>query len=310
MTARASSSAGGKMWIQKLPAGVRALTFSADGRALYVLDARGVISAWDTAARTGQPVHRVASGPRRHEVELGTACGDRFLVLQFPAFAHIWDLAAGAEHARLPVEPNGFRPQLDPTRRLLVAPDSQRERLATWDVAERKPGPPLLRADPTTDRFGEFAATADGNTIAVRTAQRQVALYDRPANRAFARFDSAPAIGPIEQLAFSPDGKTLALFGVDRIALWDVASRTVRAGRVFCCLPAHVSAVHPTLPVIAARNSNLHLTLFSLDTGEPLRALDLAVGSSTVSCTAFAPDGLTCAVGGTNKQFAVFDVDL
>ena len=298
------------MWIQKLPAGVWSLTFSADGRALYVLDTRKVITAWDTAARTRQPVHRLVGELCRREVELATACDGRFLTIGLASAVQIWDPATGTEYGRLPLEPNGFRPQLDPTRRLLVAPDSQREMLTTWDIAERKPGPPLLRADPTTDRFGDFAVTADGNTVAVRTSQRQVVLYDRPANRAFARFESVPAVGPILQLAFAPDGKTLALLGVDRITLWDVPSQTVRTDRVWCCLPAHVSAVHPTLPIIAARNSNLHVTLFSLNTGEPLRALDFAVGTSTVSCVCFSPDGLTCAVGGTNKQFAVFDVDL
>ena len=29
-----------------------------------------------------------------------------------------------------------------------------------------------------------------------------------------------------------------------------------------------------------------------------------------VDAVAFAPDGLTRAVGGSNKQFAVFDVDM
>jgi hypothetical protein len=29
-----------------------------------------------------------------------------------------------------------------------------------------------------------------------------------------------------------------------------------------------------------------------------------------VNCFAFAPDGLTCAVGGSGRQFVVFDVDV
>jgi hypothetical protein len=75
-------------------------------------------------------------------------------------------------------------------------------------------------------------------------------------------------------------------------------------------MPANLWAVHPALPIIATRNAESHITLFSLDTGEPLRALDFAVGTSTVRCVRFSPDGLTCAAGGSNKQFAVFDVDL
>jgi hypothetical protein len=61
------------------------------------------------------------------------------------------------------------------------------------------------------------------------------------------------------------------------------------------------------------------LSLVSLETGEELRTLDFDAGKpppqqslrfSPVTCAAFSPDGLTCAVGGSNKQFAVFDVDV
>ena len=61
--------------------------------------------------------------------------------------------------------------------------------------------------------------------------------------------------------------------------------------------------------MFAALNADKVLTLFGLDTGDPIRSLDFALGRS-VRCVAFSPDGLTCAVGGSNKRFAVFDVDL
>ena len=300
------------MWIQKLPAGVSALTFGTDGQQLYVLDTRGEITAWSTTARTPQRVHRIAGEVRLPDLELWTACDGRFLVVRLRSVVHVWDIAAGAEHAQLPLEPNGYAPILDSTRRFLVAPDAQREALAAWDIAARKPGPPLLRANTNPpDRFIGFAVTADGNTVAVRTAQREIVLYDRTASREFARFDaSPPVVGPFLEMMFSPDGKTLALVGVDRVTLWDVPSRTIRDQRIWCPMPIHCRAVHPTLPIIAARNSDGHITLFSTDTGQPLRSLDFAVGPSSLRCVCFAPDGLTCAVGGSNKQFAVFDVDV
>ena len=68
-------------------------------------------------------------------------------------------------------------------------------------------------------------------------------------------------------------------------------------------------AFHPTAPVFIAINRDKHLTFFGTETGEALRSLDFALGRY-VQCVAFSPDGLTCAVGGSNKQFAVFDVDL
>jgi hypothetical protein len=40
-----------------------------------------------------------------------------------------------------------------------------------------------------------------------------------------------------------------------------------------------------------------------------VRSFDFEQGSR-VRCACFAPDGLTCAVGGSNGRFTVFDVDL
>jgi len=67
--------------------------------------------------------------------------------------------------------------------------------------------------------------------------------------------------------------------------------------------------IHPTAPVMAGWNRDWTLKLLNLDTGEPIRAPHFNIGRYT-ECAAFSPDGLTCAVGGSNKQFAVFDLDL
>jgi WD40 repeat protein len=68
-------------------------------------------------------------------------------------------------------------------------------------------------------------------------------------------------------------------------------------------------AFNPTLPVFVGLNAKKVLTLFSTGTGEPIRSLDFALGKK-VKCVCFSPDGLTCAVGGSNKQFAIFDIDV
>jgi hypothetical protein len=70
-----------------------------------------------------------------------------------------------------------------------------------------------------------------------------------------------------------------------------------------------MSAISPTSETFAALNPQRQLTLFSLRSGEAIRSFDFALGA-TVQCLCFSPDGLTCAVGGSNKQFAVFDVDV
>ncbi|HJZ60123.1 MAG TPA: hypothetical protein VKE74_34595 [Gemmataceae bacterium] len=132
-------------------------------------------------------------------------------------------------------------------------------------------------------------------------------MYDRGECREFARFEPQTAPSRVDAIQFSPDGDTLVLFAGDRAQLWDVSSQSVCVGQIVC---SHsVFAFHPTAPVFASLNPDRVLTLFGLQTGQPIRSLDFALGRA-VRCVAFAPDGLTCAVGGSNKKFVVFDVDV
>ena len=107
---------------------------------------------------------------------------------------------------------------------------------------------------------------------------------------------------------FSPDGKHLVWMNYTRVQVWDAVTLAARCDAA-CYSPYELFALSPTTPVFVARNVWQQLTLFSLDSGEPIRTLDFALGNY-VQCATFSPDGLTCAVGGSNKQFAVFDVDV
>src|SRR5207253_264528 len=93
-----------------------------------------------------------------------------------------------------------------------------------------------------------------------------------------------------------------------RLQIRDVATGTTLAGQVVLELRGPCFTFHPTAPLFTGLNPDKVLTLFSSETGEPIRSLDFALGKR-VTCVAFAPDGLTCAVGGSNRQFAVFDVE-
>jgi len=99
------------------------------------------------------------------------------------------------------------------------------------------------------------------------------------------------------------------MYAEHRIHVWDIPTRKLRAGPVQSLHPGTITAFHPTAPVFAALDAEECLTLFSLEDARPLRSLDFALGTQ-VQSVAFSPDGLTCAVGGSKRQFAVFDVDL
>src|SRR5205823_1196962 len=101
-----------------------------------------------------------------------------------------------------------------------------------WDVAtakvrrEFKIGPP-----PGPRSVAALAVTADGSLLATAgDGEKTVRLWELPAGREVASFDTESIDSLTWPLAFSPDGKTLAAGGWSNgvIQLWDVATRRVR----------------------------------------------------------------------------------
>ena len=98
-----------------------------------------------------------------------------------------------------------------------------------------------------------------------------------------------------------------------RIRTWDTATRAV--GPDFGAWPDHgklrwfdVSPDGRFVALVSPDHAG-KVALVERATGRPLRSFDFALGRRAL-CVCFSPDGLTCAVGGSNKRFAVFDVDL
>jgi WD40 repeat protein len=110
-------------------------------------------------------------------------------------------------------------------------------------------------------------------------------------------------------LQFAPDGSRVACILDNHIQMRTFPDFSLRYELTRCWGTTHTFAFHPTAPIFAALNRDGVLTLYNLETGEVSRSMDFALGRN-VKCVTFAPDGLTCAVGGSNSQFAVFDVDV
>lgn len=288
------------MWVQKITGGgVDALAYAPDGRTLYVADRGGAVTAWDVANQTSRRLFHL-NALRRLAVT-----ADHYLATTSYMSVYIWD-ATGRQIARQPIHnPQDDLPVTGDGRVVYQSAD----RLS---LLSRRPGD-AGEGEPLAGPFGRpvraYDLSPDGRTLAFASDfSRTLGLFN-VADRAVAgslELDS----GMIWGVRFAPDGQALAAFSGSQIRLCDVEPLACRAGRVNSDNRYGKStfAFHPTAALFVALNSDGLLTLFSATTGEAVRSLDFALGRR-VRCAAFSPDGLTCAVGGSNKQFTVFDVD-
>jgi WD40 repeat protein len=298
------------MWIQKVSGGgVLALAYSPDGRMLFTKDGGGNVSKWDTQSRTGGRVMR-PGGNHRYYGGFGLADRGRYLVaisdtigVYNTATGQTFVIAANLMTAHnfpsYVIQPDPFAPRL-----LILHADGA---IKSWELNSASSSSTLCAIGEFSE-YPHFDLLPHGRALICGYPSNQVYQFDAATGTIIGRFTlNIPRQNFQAQL--SPDGRTALLFDGHVIFIWDMVASRLNAGPIASYLPAAISAFHPTAPVFAAIDGQQHLTLFDLETGTPIRALDFSLGTQ-VQSIAFSPDGLTCAVGGSNKQFAVFDVDI
>jgi WD40 repeat protein len=217
------------------------VAFSPDGRLLAVaVDPNGVdgfltqqrkgeVQVWDVDSRrrTGRAIvpgtGSVFSVAFNHDGTL--------LATGSPGQLDLWDVATHARHGKpMKVADDGvFGVAFDPSGRL-VAEGGATGPVRVWRVADQRPAFPPLSAGPFTvtafDPAGSFLATtgARGGTRLWQSATGlgyggELVASPRPGSVKTFDVPPLPALGT----AFSPDGKLLAVAGVEtRAMLWDV----------------------------------------------------------------------------------------
>jgi len=290
------------MWSHRLSASIRGLAFSSDGRTLYTADNSCRIYAWDPVARTRRLVlkHEFISGVVPDGL-LGTG---RFLVFLNTDPLRVWDCTAEAKRLDVPERFTARGTQVDATRGRLLALGADGKSVLSWDLERQRRGPAVVRwNEPVRERWrSAFRLSDDGRILVIEASRGQVTFRDALSGAEVGRMPPQSEWVSSTPMLLSPAGRTMCCITGYRWRLWNVPAGTVR----FDPWPTPL-AFHPTAPVCAAAMSG-GLALVSLQTGEAIRSFDFGLGTALYA--GFSPDGLTCAVGGSNKQFAVFDVDL
>jgi WD40 repeat protein/tRNA A-37 threonylcarbamoyl transferase component Bud32 len=177
------------------------LACSFDGKTLAVAPEAGAVPLIDTATGAvrvvpGEPpgvIHALAVS--RNSRLLATA-GDG------PAIG-LRDTVRGEVLATLSHPPKPSLLAFSPDDRWLVSA-GRGSPLRFWDVAARREGRPLLA--PPTDVLA-LAFAPDGRTLATADGGRTVKLWDLSTGKALGTFEEP---GPVNRLAWSPDGLALA----------------------------------------------------------------------------------------------------
>ncbi len=315
--------------------------FSPDGQLIATASGRSV-RLWDAA--TGRLVRELSPGDKGRVTSIAFSPTDnRLLAVGFGgeadvSYISLLDIDAGAELARLPgatdlpdfpvdvytgwvdantgavgalaFSPDGKYLVAGFGTKAILTPAVSPNRLKVWEVAGRRLIRRLqghtgycLSLDFSRDGTLLASGSRDGTAI-IWSTETWKAMHTLQ-NPAHDSVSGQNRPGQVEDVAFSPDGKTLAVASREgSVQLWDVAT-----GKLLETLKGHSSAVlsvafSPDGRTLASGGTDQTVRLWNVETRRELMQLDPGgVELGHVESLAFSPDGRHLLAGGGGTAF-------
>jgi WD40 repeat protein len=290
---------------------VTGLAFSADGRTLMACARdRVTLAVWDLATGSYRRWHpyaddvvtSIAFSPDGKWLAVGSTVG-MVLPYDYATLKYNYEFHPGGFGEWRPVREITFaRMKHDRGFRLAMAADYLQ--IVTLpdanDDAEIEDPLPDVGDGYTRVAFapsGQYLATVGGRSV--------VTVWDVWARKSCA---DETFLDEPRSVCFAADGTTIAVAVGSEVQL----RRATDLGLLCTCTHAGGTvervAPHPTQNIIVAVGADKTVRFWDAGTGGERRTYDWNIGRATA--IAFAPDGLTCAVGGSKGQIVVWDVDL
>ncbi len=279
---------------------IRCLAFSPDGRFLASGGADRVIYFWEP--REGRPLSSPGRpvAPRSHLVlspdgrQLTSTCGGLEL--------RRWETASGESGVR-PEDPSQIEVLAGSPDGRWLAGGGKDNKVYLWEAASGQ-----LRGvlEGQAGRVGALAFSPDSALVAsASVTDGTVWLWDVVAREPVLVIPVAADACSVETLAFHPEGRLLAVGGIDWLAtggsdgavcLWDIRERqavaTLYRGTTML-------AFHPAGHQLAAASLRDSVCVWDVTTQELI--FELTGHAADVTCVAYSPDGQWLASGSDDR---------
>jgi WD40 repeat protein len=305
------------------PMGLGALVFAPDGKMLAgrSMQQQETVYLWETA--TGKEIRQIRSqskNPGGGVVFFGNAFGASGLAFapdgktlavgetifdggKITTSVKLWETATGGEIRRIPVaQPTATGLTYSPDGKMLAYANGTRVHLCAADGGKEVRQLAGLDAAAMSLVFAP-----DGKTLAVKgSTGMQVLLYDPETGKLRRRLGEAAAAnamfflgmgGPGRDLAFSPDGKQVAVGVGSTIRVWETGT-----GKEVGLDGGHRGSVTsvviaPGGAVVASKGADNTIRLWEAASGKERSRFQVPEGTT---CVALAPDGRLAALGNAD----------